>query len=69
MTERIEVQRSIAAKPETIFGWLTDPAGHVVIDSSGVLMGASGDRVGAESNTFVVHMDREKVGTAVRQHK
>ena len=59
MTERIEVQRSIAAEPEAIFGLLTDPAGHVVIDSSGMLMAASGDRVGAVGDTFVVHMDRE----------
>jgi hypothetical protein len=59
MTERIEVQRSIAAPPEAIFGVLTDPAGHVSIDSSGMLMAASGDRVGAVGDTFVVHMDRE----------
>jgi hypothetical protein len=58
MTERLEVQRAIAAEPETIFGLLTDPAGHVAIDSSGMLMAASGDRVGAIGDTFVVHMDR-----------
>jgi hypothetical protein len=59
MTERIEVQRSIAADPEAIFGLLTDPAGHVAIDSSGMLMAASGDRVSGVGDTFVVHMDRE----------
>jgi hypothetical protein len=59
MTERIEVQRAIAAEPTTIFGVLTDPSGHVAIDSSGMLMSASGDRVGAVGDTFVVHMDRE----------
>jgi hypothetical protein len=59
MTERIEVQRSIAAAPEAIFEVLTDPAGHVAIDSSGMLMAASGDRVGGVGDTFVVHMDRE----------
>ena len=59
MTERIEVQRPIAAEPEAIFELLTDPAGHVVIDSSGMLMAASGDRVGAVGDTLVVHMDRE----------
>jgi hypothetical protein len=59
MTERIEVQRAIAAAPTTIFGVLTDPGGHVAIDSSGMLMSASGDRVGAVGDTFVVHMDRE----------
>ena len=59
MTERLEVQRAIAAEPADIFNVLTDPAGHVVIDSSGMLMGASGERVGAVGDTFIVHMDRE----------
>jgi hypothetical protein len=59
MTERIEVQRAIAAEPATIFAVLTDPGGHVAIDSSGMLMSASGDRIGAVGETFVVHMDRE----------
>ena len=57
--ERLEVQRAIAAEPADIFSVLTDPAGHVAIDSSGMLMGASGDRVGAVGDTFTVHMDRE----------
>ncbi len=38
---------------------LTDPQGHVAIDSSGMLMAASGDKVAAAGDTFVVHMDRE----------
>jgi hypothetical protein len=59
MTERIEVQRAIAAEPSAIFDVLRDPAGHVVIDSSGMLMGATGDPVNAVGDTFVVHMDRE----------
>ena len=59
MTERLEVQRAIAAAPEDIFRVLTDPQGHVAIDSSGMLMGASGDHVGAVDDGFVVHMDRE----------
>jgi hypothetical protein len=59
VTERIEVQRAVAAQPATIFRLLTDPDGHVAIDSSGMLMGASGERVGAVGDTFVVHMDRE----------
>jgi hypothetical protein len=59
MTERLEVQRAIAAAPEDVFRVLTDPKGHVAIDSSGMLMGASGDRVGAVDDSFVVHMDRE----------
>ena len=59
ITERIEVQRAVAAEPATIFRLLTDPDGHVAIDSSGMLMGASGQPVGAVGDTFVVHMDRE----------
>ena len=60
-TERLEVERTIAADPATIFGVLSDPKGHVTIDSSGMLMGATGDRVTAVGDTFVVHMDRESL--------
>jgi uncharacterized protein YndB with AHSA1/START domain len=59
MTERIEVQRAIAAEPAAVFRILTDPNGHVAIDSAGMLMSATGDRVSAVGDTFVVHMDRE----------
>jgi hypothetical protein len=59
MAERLEVQRVIAADPATIFRVLTDPHGHVDIDSSGMLMDATGDPVTAVGDTFVVHMDRE----------
>ena len=45
MIERLEVQRAIAAEPGAIFQVLTDPHGHVAIDSSGMLMGASGSPV------------------------
>lgn len=57
--ERIEVQRPIAATPAEIFALLCDPAGHVSIDGSGMLMGADGGPIGAVGDTFVVHMDRE----------
>ena len=57
--ERIEVQRTIPAEPAAIFGILTDPQGHVSIDSSGMLIDAEGDQVTAVGDTFVVHMDRE----------
>ncbi len=57
-TERFEVQRVIAAAPSTIFRLLCDPHGHVMIDSSGMLMGATGDPVTAVGDSFVVHMDR-----------
>src|SRR5918997_284356 len=36
-----------------------DPQGHVAIDSSGMLMDATGDPVAAVGDTFTVHMDRE----------
>jgi uncharacterized protein YndB with AHSA1/START domain len=57
--ERLEVERTIAADPATIFGVLQDPRGHVAIDSSGMLMSATGDPVKAVGDSFVVHMDRE----------
>lgn len=58
-SERIEVQRTIRASAPDIFRVLTDPAGHVAIDSSGMLQSATGSPVTATGDTFVVHMDRE----------
>ena len=57
--ERFEVQRTVAADPGAIFRLLCDPHGHVAIDSSGMLMDATGDPVSALGDSFVVHMDRE----------
>jgi len=57
--ERIEVARTVAAEPATVFRLLCDPQGHVAIDSSGMLQSATGAPVGAVGDTFVVHMDRE----------
>jgi hypothetical protein len=59
ISERIEVQRTIAAPADKIFGVLCEPRGHVAIDSSGMLMDATGNAVKAVGDTFVVHMDRE----------
>jgi hypothetical protein len=59
MPERLEVQRAVAASAGEIFAVLTDPRGHVAIDSSGMLMAADGDIVAEVGDTFVVHMDRE----------
>ena len=59
MTERIEVQRTIAAPAADIFAVLCDPQGHVAIDASGMLQDADGDPAGAVGDSFVVHMDRE----------
>lgn len=58
-TERLEVTRTIAADPGTVFRLLSDPRGHVAIDSSGMLMAATGEPVTAVGDSFVVHMDRE----------
>jgi hypothetical protein len=57
--QRFEVQRSIPAEPSAIFAVLRHPQGHVVIDSSGMLMDATGEPVEAVGDTFTVHMDRE----------
>ena len=57
--ERIEVQRTIEAEPASIFRVLSDPNGHVQIDSTGMLMAATGSPVSAAGDRFVVHMDRE----------
>ena len=58
-SERIEVQRTIPADPAAIFALLCDPQGHVAIDSSGMLMSATGSPVASVGDSFVVHMDRE----------
>lgn len=57
-TERFEVQRTVAADPSTVFALVSDPHGHVAIDSSGMLMDATGEPARAIGDTFVVHMDR-----------
>ena len=57
--ERMEVERTVAADAATIFRVLSDPQGHVTIDSSGMLMNATGEPVRAVGDSFVVHMDRE----------
>jgi Polyketide cyclase / dehydrase and lipid transport len=59
MTDRIEIQRTIAAPAADIFAVLCDPQGHVAIDSSGMLQDADGQSVSAAGDSFVVHMDRE----------
>lgn len=60
--DRLEAQRVIEARPADVFAVLSDPQGHVAIDASGMLMDATGDRVTAAGDTFVVHMDREALG-------
>jgi hypothetical protein len=58
-TERFEVSRQVSASPSTVFALLCDPAGHVKIDSSGMLQSAEGTPVSGVGDEFVVHMDRE----------
>lgn len=60
-TDRFDVRRQIAAAPDKIFALLTDPSGHVAIDSSGMLQSADGEPVRAVGDKFVVHMDRESL--------
>ena len=62
MTTRFEVAPLIAAEPATIFDVLRDPHGHVAIDSSGMLMQATGEPVETVGDRFTVHMDREALG-------
>lgn len=59
--ERIETQRMIAAPASVIFDILRDPAGHVLIDASGMLMSAEGDLASQVDDTFLIHMDRESL--------
>ena len=66
--ERIDVTRTIPADAAEIFAVLTDPQGHVAIDSSGMLMDADGDPVGKVGDQFVVHMDREALGDVPLGH-
>lgn len=68
MNDRIDVSRTIPAKPEEIFAVLTDPQGHVAIDSSGMLMDAEGEPVTKAGDEFLVHMDREALGDLPMGH-
>jgi Polyketide cyclase / dehydrase and lipid transport len=61
MTTRMEVRRTIPADPAAIFRVLSDPQGHVAIDSSGMLQDATGTPAQAVGDTFVIHMDRESL--------
>lgn len=62
MSERISATRVLPAEPDTVFAVLSEPDGHVAIDSSGMLQGADGDPLAAVGDAFVVHMDREALG-------
>jgi len=55
----MEVARTIPADAERIFALLSDPKGHVTIDSAGMLMDSTGEPATKAGDEFVVHMDRE----------
>ena len=57
--ERMEVARTIPEVPERIFALLSDPKGHVTIDSSGMLIDSTGESATKVGDEFVIHMDRE----------
>jgi len=57
--ERMEVARTIPVPAERIFALLSDPKGHVTIDSSGMLMDSTGVPATKVGDEFVIHMDRE----------
>jgi len=59
VVERMEVVRTIPFPAERIFALLSDPKGHVTIDSSGMLMDSTGVSATKVGDEFVIHMDRE----------
>ncbi len=61
--DRIDVTRTIHARAARIFAEVSDPAGHVRIDGSGMLLVApDAVAVHAVGDTFVMNMDREPLG-------
>lgn len=60
-TERFDVAWFIPFPAADIFAILRDPAGHVEIDSSGMLQGFTGVPASAVDDRFTVHMDRESL--------
>ena len=59
--ERIEVQRPIPAAAADIFKIVSDPAGHVAIDATGMLQSFTGEPATKVGDEFVIHMDRESL--------
>ena len=63
MTDRHETTRRVRAPADRIFAALADPATHVAIDSSEMLLSATDAApVTAVGDSFVVAMDREPLG-------
>ena len=59
--ERIELQRPIPAPAADIFKIVSDPAGHVAIDATGMLQSFTGEPATKVGDEFVIHMDRESL--------
>ena len=55
----MEVARTIPAEPGRIFALLSDPKGHVTLDSSVMLIDWTGEPATKVGDEFVIHMDRE----------
>src|SRR4051812_19224827 len=61
--ERLSAQRVIRAPAPDIWRIITDPRGHVAIDSSGMLMSAPDSKpVTTVGDEFLINMDREALG-------
>ena len=60
-TERFELQRPITASAADVFRIVSDPAGHVAIDSTGMLQSYTGSPATKVGDEFVIHMDRESL--------
>ncbi|WP_029429513.1 SRPBCC family protein [Blastococcus sp. URHD0036] len=58
MAERVSVTRRIPAPAAAVFAVVSDPAGQVRIDGSGMLVAADGARPAAVGDTFEMDMDR-----------
>jgi hypothetical protein len=61
--QRISLTSQVAAPRSAVFALVSDPAGQVTIDGSGMLLGAPDPRpLTAVGQTFLVDMDREPLG-------
>lgn len=62
-SQRVSIDRRIAASPSEIFRVITDPRMHVEIDGSGMLVAAPDAReLEHVGDTFEMDMDREALG-------
>lgn len=59
----LELTRTVNAPPSAVFAVITDPAGHVRIDGSGMLVAAQDPApMTGVGDSFIMHMDREALG-------